>query len=93
MQKINGRSRFCAIWHFNDEERGDIYFSLAYQGESCSSVARHYEVSPSVIRRMFRQMVEGSVTFRSVSAGEPQQGVGGARPRAQSADEGENRCE
>ena len=59
MKKVNGRSKFGSVWHFNDEERGDIYFSLAYQGESRASVARRYEVSLSVIKRLFHQMVAG----------------------------------
>jgi hypothetical protein len=63
MQKINGKSRFGAIWHFDDEERGDSYFSLAHQGESCASVDRRYEVLPSVIRRVFNQMINKSVNF------------------------------
>jgi hypothetical protein len=66
MRKVHGRSRFGVVWHFTDAERGDIYFSIAHQGESCSSVARRYEVSPSVIRRVLRQMVDGSVTFAAV---------------------------
>ncbi len=60
MNKVNGSSKFGYVCHFEDDERGDIYFSLAHQGESCASVARRYEVSPSVIRRVFRQMVDGS---------------------------------
>ena len=70
MQKINGKSRFGAIWHFDDEERGDSYFSLAHQGESCSSVARRYEVSPSVIQRVFNQMVNGSTSSAAPARGE-----------------------
>jgi hypothetical protein len=34
MRKMNGKSQFGALWHFDDEERGDIYFSIAHQGES-----------------------------------------------------------
>ena len=59
MKRVIGRSNFGYVWHFDDEERGDIYFSLAHQGESCSSVARRYELSPSVVRRVFRQIVVG----------------------------------
>jgi predicted 3-demethylubiquinone-9 3-methyltransferase (glyoxalase superfamily) len=68
MRQVHSRSRFGALWHFDAEERGDIYFSLAHQGESCASVARRYGVSPSVIRRVFRQMVAGDTTFTSVSS-------------------------
>ena len=78
MRKVNGRSRFGALWHFDDEERGDIYFSLAHQGESCSSVAQRYEVSPSVIKRVLRQTLDGSGTFSVVREGSanPQQQEG-----------------
>ena len=69
MRKVHGRSRFGAVWHFDDDERGEIHFSIAQQGESCSSVARRYGVSPSVIRRVLRQMVEGSVNFQPVAEG------------------------
>ena len=75
MKKVIGSSRFGYVWHFDDEERGDIYFSLAHQGEPCSSVARRYGVSSSVIRRLFRQMI-GEPTSSSGSAENP-----GQRPR------------
>lgn len=61
MKKVNGSSKFGYVWHFNDDERGDIYFSLAHQGESCASVARRYEVSPRVIKRTFGEIVNGDV--------------------------------
>ena len=70
MRQVHGRSRFGALWHFDDEERGDIYFSLAHQGEFCSSVARRYGVSPSVIRRVFNQMVNGSTSSAAPTRGE-----------------------
>ena len=73
MMKVQGRSRFGGIWHFDDEERGDIYFSLSRQGESCSSVARRYEVSPSVIKRVLRQLLDGSVAFQRVPGDAPEQ--------------------
>jgi transposase-like protein len=66
MKRIHGTSKFGGTWYFNDEERGDIYFCVAHQGESFSSVARRYQVSPSVIKRVFHQIVEGSVTFAAV---------------------------
>ena len=34
MQKIHDKSKFGFMYHFIDEERGDIYFALAHQGES-----------------------------------------------------------
>jgi hypothetical protein len=77
MKKVNGRSKFGYVWHFNDDERGDIYFSLAHQGESCASIARRYEVSPSVIRRVFRQMVDaGARATRLPVISSPQRGAG-----------------
>ena len=73
MEKVFDNSRYGHVWHFGDEERGDIYFSLAHQGESCASVARRYKVSHSVVQRVFSQMVDGSVTFQRVPGDAPEQ--------------------
>ena len=70
MKKRQGNSNFGYVWHFDDDERGDISFSLAHQGESCASVARRYEVSPSVIRRVFRQIMTGDSPQNSTANGD-----------------------
>jgi hypothetical protein len=79
MKKVNGSSKFGYVCHFEDDERGDIYFSLAHQGESCASVAQRYEVSPSVIRRAFGQIANGDVPI-----GDPSPSVSINRPEPNS---------
>ena len=56
MQKVFGSSPFGYVYHFTDEERADIWQCIS-TGVTLKDVAERYEVSPSVIKRVFTEML------------------------------------